>query len=506
MRELLMDVQNISKKFPGVQALKDVQFEVYEGEIHALVGENGAGKSTLMNILSGVYEQTEGKLIWKGREVHFKDTREPKNLGIAMIHQELSLASHLSVMENIFMGRLPRKKNGLIDYARLKMDTIEVLRRVGLEAELAPVRVDRLSISRQQMVEIARALSLNAKMIIMDEPSSSLTQNETRILLDLIRELKSQGVAIIYISHRMDEVFEIAERITVLRDGNVVGSYMAGDITVNEVLSKMVGREYRIEKLHNCNADYQAEPVLKVEHLTYKNIFRDISFNLYPAEVLVVTGLVGAGRSELLETVFGYRRQESGTVYLDNKAVDNKDPGVMMRKGVSIIPEGRKINGIFPQLSVYDNMRISSLGRYKKVGILDNAAIRRDVGRQVDSMRIKTPSVMQKMKYLSGGNQQKVILGRCMMCTPKVLIMDEPTNGIDIGAKQEIYKIIDELSQSGMSIICISSELQEVLTIADRIIVMHEGTITGEMKNENVTQDMIMRYASNQMNCLGHEY
>lgn len=499
MKELLMDVQDISKKFPGVQALKDVCFEVYEGEVHALVGENGAGKSTLMNILSGVYEQTEGKLIWMGKEVRFKDTREPKNLGIAMIHQELSLASHLSVMENIFMGRLPRKKSGLVDYNKLKTDTAEVLKRVGLEEELAPVRVDRLSVSRQQMVEIARALSLNARMIIMDEPSSSLTQNETRILLNLIRELRSQGVAIIYISHRMEEVFEIAERITILRDGCVVGSYMAEDITVNEVLSKMVGREYKIEKLHNCNADYQAEPVLRVENLTYKNVFRDISFSLYPAEVLVITGLVGAGRSELLETVFGYRRQESGTVYLDGESVNNKNSGVMMRKGVAIVPEGRKINGIFPQLSVYDNMRISSLGQYKKAGILDNAAIRRDVEKQVDAMRIKTPSVQQKMKYLSGGNQQKVILGRCMMCTPKVLIMDEPTNGIDVGAKQEIYKIIDELSQNGMSIICISSELQEVLTIADRIIVMHEGRITGEMKNENVTQDMIMRCASNQM-------
>lgn len=499
MKELLMDVQNISKKFPGVQALKDVCFQVYEGEVHALVGENGAGKSTLMNILSGVYEQTEGKLIWMGKEVRFKDTREPKNLGIAMIHQELSLASHLSVMENIFMGRLPKKRNGLIDYDKLKADTAEVLKRVGLEEELASVRVDRLSVSRQQMVEIARALSLEAKMIIMDEPSSSLTQNETQILLDLIRELRSQGVAIIYISHRMDEVFEISERITILRDGCVAGSCMAGDITVNEVLSKMVGREYRIEKLHSCNADYQAAPVLRVEHLTYKNVFRDISFSLYPAEVLVITGLVGAGRSELLETVFGYRRQEAGTVYLDGKSVNNRNPGVMMREGLAIVPEGRKLNGIFPQLSVYDNMRISSLGKYKKAGVLDNAAIRRDVDRQVNAMRIKTPSVSQKMKYLSGGNQQKVILGRCMMCTPKMLIMDEPTNGIDVGAKQEIYKIIDELSQNGMSIICISSELQEVLTIADRIIVMHEGTITGEMKNENVTQDTIMRYASNQM-------
>ncbi|MBQ9060481.1 MAG: sugar ABC transporter ATP-binding protein, partial [Firmicutes bacterium] len=285
MKELLMEVENISKSFPGVQALKNVQFKIYAGEIHALVGENGAGKSTLMNILSGVYGQTEGRLLWQGKEVQFKDTRAPKELGIAMIHQELSLASHLNVAENIFMGRLPKNRFGLVDYKVLKEKTVEALARVGMGEEFALAKVGSMSVSQQQMVEIAKALSLHARLIIMDEPSSSLTQNETKTLLRLIRELRDQNVAVIYISHRMDEVFEIAERITILRDGSVVGSSMAGEVTVNQVLSTMVGREYKNEKLHQCRADYAAEPVLKVENLTYKNIVKGVSFEVYPSEI-----------------------------------------------------------------------------------------------------------------------------------------------------------------------------------------------------------------------------
>lgn len=500
MKELLMDIQSISKKFPGVQALKDVSFQIYSGEVHSLVGENGAGKSTLMNILSGVYGQTEGKLVWCGKEVQFKDTREPKSLGIAMIHQELSLASHLSVMENLFMGRLPKTKFGKIDYSLLKRNAIEALKRVGLDGEYATKRIDTLSVSQQQMVEIARALSLNAKMIIMDEPSSSLTTRETEILLKLIRDLRDQNVGIIYISHRMEEVFDISERITVLLDGSVVDSMLAKDTTVNQVLSLMVGREYKTEKLHQCRANYNAQPILKVEHLKYKNIVKDVSFEAYPSEVLTITGLVGAGRTELLETVFGCRKQDAGEILVDGEKVNNKNAGVMMKHGMALVPEGRKIRGIFPQLSVNDNMRISSLRRYTKYGVIRVKKVNKAVEEQIQNLRVKTPSVMQKMKYLSGGNQQKVILGRCMMCTPKILIMDEPTNGIDIGAKQEIYKIIDELSKQGITVICISSEMAEVLAISDRVIVMHEGRITGTLKNEGLTQDTIMKYASNQIN------
>ncbi|MBQ8307010.1 MAG: sugar ABC transporter ATP-binding protein [Blautia sp.] len=499
MKELLMEVENISKSFPGVQALKNVQFKIYAGEIHALVGENGAGKSTLMNILSGVYGQTEGRLLWQGKEVQFKDTRAPKELGIAMIHQELSLASHLNVAENIFMGRLPKNRFGLVDYKVLKEKTVEALARVGMGEEFALAKVGSMSVSQQQMVEIAKALSLHARLIIMDEPSSSLTQNETKTLLRLIRELRDQNVAVIYISHRMDEVFEIAERITILRDGSVVGSSMAGEVTVNQVLSTMVGREYKNEKLHQCRADYAAEPVLKVENLTYKNIVKGVSFEVYPSEILAVTGLVGAGRTELLECVVGFRRADSGEVFIKGKKADNRSVSAMMKNGLAMVPEGRKIKGILPQMSVLDNMRISALGNYTHGGIIQVNEVARKVNEKIEELRVKTPSVQQKMKYLSGGNQQKVIVGRCLMCTPEILVMDEPTNGIDVGAKQEIYKIIDDLSRQGIAVICISSEMAEVMAIADRVIVMHEGVVTGNLKNENLSQDTIMQYASNQV-------
>lgn len=498
MKELLMDLRGISKRFPGVQALKDVQFQIYTGEVHALVGENGAGKSTLMNILSGVYGQSEGTLLWKGKEVRFQNTREPKNLGIAMIHQELSLAADLSVMENIFMGRLPRTAFRTIDYRKLREDTERALERVGLDKDLAPVKVKQLSVSQQQMVEIARALSLDAKLLIMDEPSSCLTRNETEILLNLIGELESQGVAIIYISHRMDEVFRIAKRITVLRDGCVAGSYMADEITVNQVLSTMVGREYKVEKLHSCRADYNAAPVMKVENVHYKNIVRGVSFDLYPSEVLVITGLVGAGRTELIESIFGTRLLTSGRVTIEGADVTGLKASQMTRRGLALVPEGRKLKGILPQMSVEDNTWISALGRYTSGGIIRTKEAAGKVKEQIEALNVKTPSVMQKMKFLSGGNQQKVILGRCLMCSPKILIMDEPTNGIDVGAKQEIYRIIDDLSRKGMSIICISSEMAEVMQIADRVIVMHEGLITGELVNDgHLSQDQIMQYASN---------
>lgn len=498
MKDLLMEVRNISKSFSGVQALKDVEFQIYSGEVHALVGENGAGKSTLMNILSGVYQQTGGTMIWQGKEVSFQNTREPKSLGIAMIHQELSLAADLSVMENVYMGRLAKTSFHTIDYRKLKEDTVKYLRRVGLDEGLAETKVKELSVSQQQMVEIARALSLDAKLLIMDEPSACLTQNETKILLDLIRELRDQGVAIIYISHRMDEVFEIAQRITVLRDGCVVGNFMSDEVSVDQILSTMVGREYKVEKLHSCRAAYQDEPILEVEKLWYKNIVKGVSFKLYPSEVLVITGLVGAGRTELVETIFGCRKATSGKVTIEGRDITGVKACKMTKEGLALVPEGRKIKGILPQMSVEDNTWISALSRFTRFGIIRTNDAAKEVEHQINSLNVKTPSVEQLMKHLSGGNQQKVILGRCLMCLPKILILDEPTNGIDVGAKQEIYKIIDDLSKQGISVICISSEIAEVMQIADRVLVMHEGSVTGELINDgHLSQDVIMQYASN---------
>ena len=481
-----------------LKCITKLNFEVYSGEIHALVGENGAGKSTLMNILSGVFPQTSGDIFWQGKKVHFKDTKDSKNIGIAMIHQELSLAPQLSVMENVFMGDLPRNRGGFIDYKKLREKTVEQLKRVKLDAKYASSIVSALGVSQQQMVEIAKALALDAKVLVMDEPTSCLTLQETEILLDIMRQLRGEGVSIIFISHRMDEVFEIADRITILRDGSSVASMLRKDAEVNQVLSLMVGREYSDACVHHCCAKYEAEPVLKVEHLSYSNKVKDVSFSLYPSEVLFITGLVGAGRSELIETIFGSRRQSAGEVYIEGKPVKKRSTRSMLARGMSLVPEGRKIQGIFAQMSVQDNMQISALGRYRtKLGTLKVKRLRGSVMEQVDALRIKTPSLRQLIRYLSGGNQQKVILGRCLMCHPKILILDEPTNGIDVGAKQEIYKIIDRLAHEGVSIICVSSEMAEVLSLADRAIVMHEGVVTGDLKNdENLTQDVIMRYAT----------
>lgn len=498
MGKSIMEVHGIVKKFSGVTALDGVNLNVTPGRIHALLGENGAGKSTLMNILSGVYPPTDGEIIWKGQPVHFRNSAESKKLGIAMVHQELSLAPHLSVMENIFIGNLPKKKSGIVDYKQLNEQAVALLSRVNLDASFASKKISDLSVSQQQMVEIAKALALNAELLIMDEPTSCLTANETETLLSIMRQLRDEGVSIIFISHRMGEIFSVCDDITVLRDGKSVGNFVREEVEVNQILSLMVGREYNEEKAHQCCASYSSDPILKVENLRYKNIVKDISFELYPSEVLVLTGLVGAGRSELIEAVFGSRRISGGRVFLKGENVTGKGTKYMLQRGVSLVPEGRKIQGIFPQMSVEDNMQISALHKYRNTfGFLKTSELKKDIDNQIESLRVKTPSVKQLIRYLSGGNQQKVIVGRCLMSNPDILILDEPTNGIDVGTKQEIYKIIDRLSHEGVSIICISSEMAEVLTIADRVLVMREGKLTGDFKNDDsLTQDIIMAHAA----------
>ncbi|GAP41465.1 sugar ABC transporter ATP-binding protein [Flexilinea flocculi] len=503
MADLLIKVSNLSKNFSGVHALSNVNFEVYPGEIHAIVGENGAGKSTLMNILSGVYRQTSGDVFWNGKIVHFRNVKEPRDIGIVMIHQELSLAQHLSVMENIYMGNLPKTRSGMIDYRQLKNNAIEQLKRVRLDASFATKMVNELSISQQQMVEIAKALTLQAKLLIMDEPTSCLTAVETEVLLDIMKDLRTQGVSILFISHRMEEVFRISDRITVLRDGSSVASALRKDIEVNEVLSLMVGREYSDSQVHTCCANYEAEPILKVENLCYGDLIKNASFELYPSEVLFITGLVGAGRSELIETIFGGRKMSSGKIFFEGKEVHAHGTKEMMELGISLVPEGRKIQGIFANLSVADNIQISALKKFSKAGVLNIRQLRVEIKKQVDALRIKTPSVQQLIRNLSGGNQQKAVLGRCLMCSPRILILDEPTNGIDVGTKQEIYRIIDRLAHEGVSVICVSSEMAEVLSMADRAIVMHEGKINGILKRDgNLTQDTIVKYETRMTDCV----
>lgn len=498
MGQILMDICGISKVFPGVKALDDVSFQVCAGEVHALVGENGAGKSTLMNILSGVYPPNGGTILWKGDRLEPRDTRHAQRLGIAMIHQELSLATHLSVMENIFMGRLPVNPARLIDYRALRCSCEKQLKRVGLPIDLASEQVSRLSASQQQMVEIAKALALNSKLLIMDEPSASLTQAETQILLNIIRKLKSEGVSIIYISHRIEEVFAISDKITILRDGKHIQTFVTTDTNPQQVLSLMVGREFSRTKTRVCCAKMDEEPVMEVRNLCYHNKVKNVSFKVYPSEVLVITGLVGSGRTELVETIFGIRPKTDGQIFIKGKEqVGNVSH--MISCGIGLVPEGRKIQGILPGLTVRENLSLSALRRFCRATFVDGRRERKEVQFQLDALRIKTPSLEQKIQYLSGGNQQKVILGRWLMCSPQILILDEPTSGIDIGAKNEIYKLIDELAHSGVTVICISSELVEVLTLADRVIVMHEGRMTAELPNHGLTQETIMQYATNQI-------
>ena len=495
MKELLMDVQNISKKFPGVQALKDVCFQVYEGEVHALVGENGAGKSTLMNILSGVYEQTEGKLIWMGKEVRFKDTREPKNLGIAMIHQELSLASHLSVMENIFMGRLPKKRNGLIDYDKLKADTAEVLKRVGLEEELASVRVDRLSVSRQQMVEIAKALSINARILIMDEPTSSLTAREIEDLFRIIRKLKSEGKGIVYISHRLEELQHIVDRVTIMRDGQYITSMNFADTTMDQIIAHMVGREIK-EKFPRVECK-KGKKIFEVKNLNAGRMVRDINFSAYEGEIVGFAGLMGAGRTETTRAIFGVDPKESGEIYVDGKEVKINCPMDAIKNGVVLAPEDRKKDGLCTKLSIRHNLALPNLDIVcNKLGVVNSATEKKLCDKAVVDLQIKTPNVEIDSGNLSGGNQQKVVVGKWLARDSRVVIFDEPTRGIDVGAKVEIYHLMNDLKKQGIAVVFVSSEMPEVMGIADRIIVMCDGRITGEVMARETTQNEILTLAT----------
>lgn len=496
MQEMLMKIQDVTKTFSGVVALNHVNLEILKGEVHALVGENGAGKSTLMNIMSGVYSATEGTLEWEGKEISFHNTRDSQNIGIAMIHQELSLAQHLSVMENIFMGRLPLNAHHQIDRRKLEKDSRELLKQVGLSPDFATEKVAKLSVSQQQMVEIAKALSWNAKLVIMDEPTACLTASETQILLQIIRKLKQQNISVIYISHRIEEVFAIADRITVLRDGVTISTDDNADIDEMTVLSRMVGRAYESAHRRTSYRVNGSKPVLEVKGLSYKNRVSNVSFDLYPKEVLVITGLVGAGRSELVESIVGARRC-TGDIRIQGHPVKKHTVNGMMHEGVMLVPEGRKIQGILPQLSISDNLSVSALGHFCSGGVIRKRKLNAAVQQKISELRIKTPSAKQAIKYLSGGNQQKVIIGRCILANPRVLILDEPTNGIDVGAKQEIYNQIDALAKEGMSIICISSEMAEVMKIADRVLVMHEGKVTGILdNNEELDQNRIMQYAT----------
>jgi len=489
-------MRSIGKRFPGVRALDNVHFDVRAGEVHALLGENGAGKSTLMKILCGVYQPDEGEILLHGARAVIRDPHDARAYGIAIVHQELSLFPNLSVAENIFVGSQP--VSGPLRF----IDRRASIR--AARAHLAPfdVRLDLsapaglLSVAQQQVVEIAKALALRARILVLDEPTSALTARETEQLFALVRRLKAQGLAIVYISHRMEEIFEIAYRATVLRDGQFVGAVAVVGTTPDALIRMMVGRQ--LEQLYGQGGAGGGEgggeggDVLRVEGLSAAGRFRDVTFTLRRGEILGFAGLIGAGRSEVARAIFGADRRDTGRVYVDGRAVEIRSPADAMRRGIAYLSEDRQGDGLFLRMSVRQNVTVTHLKRLSRVGLMSRARESRESLSYVRQLRIRTPGVEQQVMNLSGGNQQKVMLARWLAIHPKVLIADEPTRGVDVGAKAEIYELLHALAAEGLGIILISSEMPEVLGMSDRILVMREGRVAGELAGAAATEEAIM--------------
>lgn len=492
MPEKIISMKKIRKEFSGVRVLKDVDFNIYDGKIMALIGENGAGKSTLMKILTGVYTKTSGEIFMDGKEVNFIGTKESQKSGIAIIHQELNLIQHLSIGENIFLGREPVTKMKNIKWKQLYEESQQWLDKLGLNEDPREL-VGNLSVGKQQLVEIAKALSLNAKVIIMDEPTGALTVSETEKLFSVIRELKEQGHSIVYISHRLKEIFEVCDDVTVLRDGELIGESSIDELDEDKIIEMMVGRKLN-EQYPRIDCD-PGDVVLDVKNLNNRFV-RNVSFQLRHGEILGVAGLMGAGRTELARTLYGIYRKDQGEIVLDDRKIRLNNPTDALKQGIAYVSEDRKANGIVLGLNVRENITLASLKDYSGVmGNISKAKEEKSAQHYISSMSIKTSGSKQLLKYLSGGNQQKVSLSKNLDSNPKVLILDEPTRGVDVGAKKEIYELINRFKKEGMSIIMISSEIPEILGMSDRIMVMHEGEIMGILSRDEATQEKIMSLA-----------
>ena len=500
MAEYLLELRGVSKSFPGVKALDNVSLALRPGTVHALMGENGAGKSTLMKCLFGIYKMDAGEIYMNGQKIQVDDPDEAMKLGIAMVHQELQPVPARSVAENLFLGRFPVKKIGpiqMIDHKKMYEDTAYWLHEVKMDFNPKAMLGD-LSIGQMQSVEIAKAVSHQAKVVIFDEPTSSLSDNEVEALFRIMNDLRDKGVAMVYISHKMDEIKRIADDITIMRDGTYVGTWPASELTTDQIIAKMVGRE-----LTNVYPERKNEPgdvILEVNDLCsiHENSFQHVSFNLRKGEILGFGGLVGAQRTELLEGVFGIRGIESGEIKINGTPVKIKKPSDAMKAGIGLITEDRRGNGIFGCLSIKDNVGVSVYNKYLKAGfMLDHKRINGVVDDSIKKLRIKTPSMKEHIANLSGGNQQKVIVARWLANDPDILIMDEPTRGIDVGAKHEIYEIMNDLAAQGKAIIMISSEMAELLGMSDRVYVMCDGKLRGEItEKEEMTQAKVMSYAT----------
>lgn len=491
---VILQMQNINKQFPGVKALDGVSLNVRAGSVHALMGENGAGKSTLMKCLFGVYNKDEGEILLEGQEINFKNSKEALENGVAMVHQELNQALKRNVMDNIWLGRYPTKF-GLVSESKMLEDTNKVFK--DLQIEVNPKMVmEHMPVAQRQMVEIAKAVSFNSKVIVFDEPTSSLTEEEVEHLFRIINMLRDRGVAIIYISHKMDEILRISDEITVMRDGQWVATEVTEDMSMNKIIKLMVGRELtnRFPPKDNKVSD---EVSLEVEGLTamYNNL-KDVTFNAHKGEILGIAGLDGAGRTELLETLFGYATRKSGTVKLHGKEVVINHPNQAVKNGFALLTEERRATGIFGILDIQANTTIANLKKYVKGGLLSDKKMKEDTDWSIKAMRIKTPSQKTKIESLSGGNQQKVILGRWLLTEPEILLLDEPTRGIDVGAKYEIYELISNLAKEGKTVLMVSSEMPELLGVCNRILVMSGGRLAGEVDADNTSQEEIMTLAA----------
>lgn len=493
MSEFLVQMEGIDKSFPGVHALDKCRFDLKKGEVHALVGENGAGKSTLMKVLTGIYQRDDGKIWYKGEEIHLKNPKEAQHLGIGIIHQELNLMQHLTVAENIYIGR--EHMNGiLLNIRRTNEEARKLLE--SLNIHIDPLtRMKDLSVAKQQMVEIAKALSFKSEVLIMDEPTAALTESEIEDLFRFIRELKKQGVGVVYISHRMDELKKISDRITVMRDGQYVNTVMTADTTIDQIIQMMVGRVIYEEPKTESTVPAGAPVVLRVKNLS-SQVVKNVSFELRKGEILGFAGLMGAGRTETARLICGADPMAGGEIYVEGRKVEIEKPSDAVKSGIGYLSEDRKRYGLAVGLNVTDNAVLASFEHYTRFGLINGRKTEKVVREYVGKINIKTPSTLQLVKNLSGGNQQKVVLSKWLIRDSSVLIFDEPTRGIDVGAKSEIYKLMNELVQQGKSIIMISSELPELMRMSDRIAVMCEGAITGFLDIKEATQEKIMKLAT----------
>jgi methyl-galactoside transport system ATP-binding protein len=492
----VLEMNNIIKRFSGVVALNNVTLKVCPGTVHSLMGENGAGKSTLMRCLFGIYEKDAGQIIHNGKEVNFRSSLDAISAGIAMIHQELQPEPHLTVMENLWLGRLP-KKGFMVDYEKMYRDSLAILDQLSFNCNPKAL-VKTLSVSQIQSIEIAKAISQNANVIIMDEPTSSLTETETESLFKIIEDLRKKGIVVIYISHRMDEILRISDEVSIMRDGNMIGTWKASELTEDMIISKMIGHDLRdyFPKKKNTPGDV----MLEVHNYSsiHEKSFQNVSFNLRRGEILGIAGLVGAQRTELVESIFGIRSTRSGELIKNGKRITIKHPTDAIKNKIALLTEDRKGKGVFPLLGVDENIYMSMYKDMVDVlGKINYGKCMKLARKGIDNLNIKTPTLKTPINNLSGGNQQKALLARWLLKEPDILILDEPTRGIDVGAKHEIYTIVSDLASVGMSIIIISSEMPELIGLADRIMVMCEGRKTGELTLAEFTEESIMRLATN---------